>query len=190
MATPQKIAEVIMLFRAAGLNNGPVTEEAVEACCEAWLLTLDDISDHDLTEAARAWMRIPQRGRWWPTPADLLECSPAVQAATRQIEAAKADDGSRWWPRVLRAVGSIGRSTQDWEPKLLRALGNPQEGPAIVAGVKAVGWRAIADSDHDAQRAGMGRTFQAAYQRALQGAEMLALPGNVYPFPVKAIGVR
>lgn len=197
MATPQKIAEIIMLFRAAGLQNGPETDKAVQACCEAWLLTLDDLPDGDLAAAARAWMRVPQRGRWWPTPADLLEVSPAVKSATRQVEAAKVDDGSRWWPLILRAVGSIGGRSQDWQDRLIPALENQlsepswptdREAVAILYAVRSTGWRAIADSNHDAQRAGLGRTFQAAYRRALVDEVAQGLPDNVKLFP--AGGVR
>ena len=82
MASRESIARALAICVSARLGNGPTTEEDVHATLETWALVLDRISDAHLDTAVRAHLAHPERGRWWPSPADLLAAAtaPAIEA--------------------------------------------------------------------------------------------------------------
>ena len=186
------IFDIFALFAAVPLGNAPMGDDpdtlrqATAARVAVWEVVMDDLTPEELKAAAAAWLRIPERGRWWPTPADLRALVPRLQQQTAYIEEANADDGSRYWPAVLRAVASMGRDAarRRWaeSPSLLRCLGLPEghpDLPAIIEGIRAADWTTIANSSHDAERARLGRTFCAAYGRCKRGEVRQLIEGPV-----------
>jgi hypothetical protein len=100
MPSPEAIAAAIALCRSARLANAPVTDDDADACAEVWLLQLRDIPDDAFETAVHAHLDDRDRGRWWPTPADIRARAPLV--SNTHVEA---------WERILDALHHGDRSS-------------------------------------------------------------------------------
>jgi hypothetical protein len=68
MPTRPAIATALSTLNAAGLSPPAGAAEIAST----WETTLGDMPDADLHAAVLAHMRDPDRGRFWPTPADII----------------------------------------------------------------------------------------------------------------------
>lgn len=82
MLTTNDIAELFALFEASGLR--PPTafgdERTYEAALVVWAEAVGDRPIPELRAALVSHLRDPERGRFWPTPADLAARIPALSA--------------------------------------------------------------------------------------------------------------
>lgn len=107
--SPEVLTKCFAYLTSLRLANGPTTAADMEATGEAWLFALDDMTDDQLRAAVKGHIRNPERGKWWPTPADLLAAlgatapeDPAEAAWNRMIERFqnpryRATDGTGRW---------------------------------------------------------------------------------------------
>ena len=96
MATDEYIGRCVSRLLTLGLGKAPATPEDVALCRRGWADFLDDVPDDALRDALRAHVRDPERGRWWPTPADLLARVPRAETPTATPE--------QLWDRILERV--------------------------------------------------------------------------------------
>lgn len=167
MATKDGIGAAFRLLKAAGIRTPEAwsTPEAKREAIDVWVSTLADVSDEELTGAARAYLRQPSP--WWPTPGALLALLPS-----RQVEALDTADIA--WALVRHEMARHGR---DYPPGGPDWRGRPWDFPAdqrgpIHAGIAAVGgWRALSmvEDDDPAPRA----SFRSAYRSVREGRRIV-----------------
>lgn len=83
MPTKPKIAAVLARLQDLSLANAPAPE-SLPSTLEGWSWILADLSDEELLRAVQVHLSDPERGRWWPTPADLLRGRPAPRSERDQ----------------------------------------------------------------------------------------------------------
>lgn len=184
MASETSVIDAVGVCIRARLVNGPSDSE-VNPTVDLWLLAFRDVSDEELQRATLAWIIIPEKGRWWPTPADLRAQIPRLQSAALSLETADPVKGRDRWPEIVRQAGSIGRACPDWPEVLAARIGVKDSERLRRAIDDAGGWRNLCLADHDATRASMGRRFAASWDRQarataaglLSGAPQRALEG-------------
>lgn len=101
MPSKAAIAEALALAQAARLVNAPANSAEVAITAALWLGALADVSDGQLRAAILAHVRHPERGRFWPSPADLLAAAGASP---------ESDPDAPTWDRIVAAAaGGAGR---------------------------------------------------------------------------------
>lgn len=108
--SPDVLTKCFAFLTSLRLANAPSSPEDIEAAAEAWRMVLDDLTDDDLRTSVRLHLRNPERGRWWPTPADLLG---HVKPPERQ-----ADPPEVLWDRVMERVRDPRHRNQDGSGKV------------------------------------------------------------------------
>lgn len=145
MASEDYIARCVNRLVALRLGNAPTTAEDIALLRVAWLDIFEDTPDDAFGLAIRRHLTNPDRGKWWPTPADILAAGgatvpedPAEAAWNRIIDRIRdpryrATDGSGRWDMTgaldareqaaLREIGgsaAVGKA-DDFQRKDLRA---------------------------------------------------------------------
>ena len=87
MPSKPKITDTLAGLQELGLGNAP-PPEAMGRVLVLWGSLLSELGDEEFTAAVRAHLLDPERGRWWPTPADLLRGRPAPRSERDQDAAA------------------------------------------------------------------------------------------------------
>ena len=72
MATQEAIEKVVSACKAMRLANAPKTEEDLLGYARGLHWALSGVDDARLSRGLKAHFQDPERGRWWPAPADLL----------------------------------------------------------------------------------------------------------------------
>lgn len=72
MPTPNAILDALhRLYRLIPAATRPAASVLPDLAAD-WGDLLADVSDAELSAAVAGWLRDPERGKWWPTPADIL----------------------------------------------------------------------------------------------------------------------
>jgi hypothetical protein len=120
MPSPACVAEVVRLCQAARLGNAPATPMDTSAVMELWLGILGDMADAELRAASVAHLRDPERGRFWPTVADL-------RARVRSVISDTADPAEATWEtiraRIAAGVYTMADALGPREMAALHAIG-------------------------------------------------------------------
>ena len=134
MASSAGLMRAFAMLDTIGIKGGPTEAEARLTMGALWLDLLDDVSDEALIAAVKTWLRRPD-SIWWPTPGQLLACTPVAQRA------ALDDDAEIRCTQALRMVARFGR---DGRPNALDV--DPDVHAAMCAGIEAMGgWREVAN---------------------------------------------
>ena len=183
MNTKEAVVNAFMYFGLCNLQNRP-SNEMLEKSVSAWCLALADLTPEEIQAAATAWTRVPDRGRWWPAPADLIALVPRLAVATLALEAADPDTGRDRWPSIVRHAGSIGRSHPQWAEELAHRIGVRDVERLRSAIDDAGGWQKLCNTDTDYARDRMGKRFAHAWDRQARGTEIKnrieSQEGNVF----------
>lgn len=77
-----QIADLFALFEGAGLRPPPqlATDAGYELAVRVWAAALDGIPVQSVQTAFVLHLRHPERGRFWPVPADLISHMPQVRS--------------------------------------------------------------------------------------------------------------
>ena len=170
MASRQAIISLFTFFTRIRAANPPSGEDIPDLVSD-WELLCTGISDDELSVAGTAYART---GKFWPTPAEVIVLCPSTKKAALSLAADNSLTGRDLWSSVLRQAGSIGRNCREWPQALSERLRLPEDRlrDAVDA---AGGWLAICNSSHDAERAGMGRRFAAAWSRQAEAKQVVGL---------------
>ena len=162
MASSEGVAAVFALFRRYDLACIPTASE-IAGKVRDWVDMLDDVTDQDLLQAARAHIRDPERGTFFPKIAEIRRHIPAVRA----LPAEEGPPGQAIWSRLVKCISSAGftrpeGASEGWLERLAAHL--QVDAARLEAAIEAAGGgRAIAMASHDAERAWMGGRFTRAW---------------------------
>lgn len=174
MVEQSEIVDAFGYFARVRLQNGPTPEE-MAATVEAWEVTFDDVSGQEFQEAALKWGR---SSKWWPTPAEIREFIPRLKLGNLALEAADPETGRDRWPAIVRQAGSLGRNCPNW-PEALAARVGIQDVQRLRRAIDDCGgWINLCNSNHDAERARMGKRFAASWDRQARATAAGLLPGG------------
>lgn len=147
----------------AGLGE-TYDKKITKALADIYFLVLGDFSCEEVQAAARAHMRDPKAGAFWPKPADLIRWIPSTTASLDPAESAEIA-----WHCVLDAIGRIG----PYRPLEL-------DDPVAIACVRSLGgWQKICAQTHE-QLVWIRKEFLTSYEiYARHPVELLpaSLPG-------------
>jgi len=119
MITVDALKAGLRLLTGSNLGNTPTTKEAGAAWSAIVRDLLTDWTDDDYHRALRAHVADPARGRWWPTPADLVAQHRASTPSPESLDALA-------WDTVVGRIARHGRRgarlVDYLDPRHLRAL--------------------------------------------------------------------
>ena len=154
------------IMETAGLKRPAIvsTPERMDAAADLWVDMFPTMPPATFAAAVKAHMLDPERGRFWPTPADI------AQAAER-IACAGLPSAARVFADLVPTRGSFGSWRKDAGIASLLAKGYPEG--KLLAGIEALGgWDPIGNvpdpryGGSEAGRAACERIFAAAYNAA------------------------
>ena len=126
------------VMETAGLKRPSIvsTPEQMAAAADLWVDMFPEMDARTFAAAIKGHLRDRDRGRFWPTPADIL-------AAAERIEAAKYPSGASAFKDVFWVRGSYGAWRKDAGiDYLVNEKGYPRG--KVLAGIDAIGgWHAI-----------------------------------------------
>lgn len=166
--TPDDILKAFITLESAGIRRPDTmapTVEALDATAELWADLLSDMTPAQLAAAVKTHLRHPERGRFWPTPADLRNAAGATAAALPNPDEAAwqiivnaprtAELYHRLDPAQRHALALVGR----WE--ITRAEGDMARGALRKRFLSAC------------------ESYRASELRAIEGGKAGELPDNV-----------
>lgn len=162
MASSLGIAAVFGLFKRYELANLPAASELADKNRD-WMEMLEDVSDADLLLAAKAHIKDPDNGSFFPKIAQIRKHVPSIRA----IPIEEGPPGQAIWSRLVKSISSAGftrpeGASEGWLEKLAAHL--QVDAARLEAAIEAAGGgRAIAMASHDAERAWMGGRFTRAW---------------------------
>ena len=147
MASSESIVASIRYLQGARVQGGPASPRDVEAVAEVWMDALADVGDVLLRAAIRAHVNDPERGRWWPTVADIRAKLPAT-----------VDDVAAWdaiQARIRSGVYLVADLLDETQTKALADIGGTwalrrAEGGADTGGLRKRFLAICRDSDASA----------------------------------------
>jgi hypothetical protein len=101
--TPEDITALFALFEGAGLRPPPqlATDTGFDTAVRVWMVALDGVPLAAVHGALGLHLRSPERGRWWPVPADLIGHIPQAHALA-VVPAMDPDEQA--WERILAVL--------------------------------------------------------------------------------------
>lgn len=113
MASTETMRKCLAILNAAyGSSRAPAPPVEVLA---VWTMVLSDMPDDALLSATKAHIAHPERGQFWPTPADLLRDTPPKQTQ-RQL------DKAAWAGVISRLSGGCHTASGYLDQVQMRAL--------------------------------------------------------------------
>lgn len=163
MPTPACTLSVIRRFIRLGLGNCPNPRDIPELAAD-WSALFAGYDDATFTALGTAHLSDKDRGRFFPTPADLF-------AVAERLANANIPSAARVFADLVPTRGSFGAWRKDAGIASLLAKGYPEG--KLLAGIEALGgWDPIGNvpdpkyGGSEAGRAACERIFAAAYNAA------------------------
>lgn len=91
------ILKAFRVLEAAGLARPYTSAQEVADTADVWQHTMEELSDEQLRAAVRSHLR-SERGRFWPSPSELLVAARREQRAERTAPELVAQEGGGDWP--------------------------------------------------------------------------------------------
>jgi hypothetical protein len=164
------------ILETAGLKRPAIiaTEEQLHAAADLWVDMFPGMDARTFADAVKGHLRDRERGRFWPTPSDIL-------ASAERIAAAKFPSGAAAFADVFWVRGSFGSARKDEAIAFLTTEKGYPKGK-LLAGIDAIGgWHAIGalpDPKYGGNAYGHQQakeTFAAAYTAAPADSTALAV---------------